>query len=572
MRILSEMYDIHRPGAHLAGATGEPSPGMTPTPMDAMKYDFDKPPEPDHTGQEDANGIAPDTPTLTDTSYDGSESIHSVVDTHSNPTSPSASVEDLVSREPSPSPPRMLGRLSALPPARPVPLGLPPARPISNNPSSLLEPPVPDRASRSSENLLSGHSRSGSVSPLGALKEELETSSLDGHTSESLLDPHPLPPLPTPSPITPRVDPTSVRSLSPINNTPRPRGDSATSSQSEPIYRTINVQKGSFTSGPLVNTTTMEGTIFQRRSKYPNTSALPNSVPVTQVTKTGAASSSTSPTLAPPNVKVSPTALAPFPSFGPTGSLHGRDRSVSQPGRRPSLTTNFSAPTSSRSSASTAPVPVPATANSLLPPIRKLSYPPNPAAQTNGLTVTSPPFGASRPSNLLTIPSSPLPPPSPPDPLRKPYHLMTLLRHTITSRTGGYITRKLHVPHEVWSQGGAKLANVPEKVRVIEVLCAALEELQNGSTEYCGQGITGIMVFPAGGAPGKKEAERWMSKLDEWANVCEGVTGSMGKKLGVGEGFGVKKSSAVSGYISALQVTSDMGTGHLVEQQSCKVL
>ena len=38
----------------------------------------------------------------------------------------------------------------------------------------------------------------------------------------------------------------------------------------------------------------------------------------------------------------------------------------------------------------------------------------------------------------------------------------------MTSKTGGYITRRLHVPQEVWSQGGAKLTNVPEKIRVVE--------------------------------------------------------------------------------------------------------
>ncbi|KZT44574.1 hypothetical protein SISSUDRAFT_30803 [Sistotremastrum suecicum HHB10207 ss-3] len=323
MRILTEMYDIHRPGDHLVSQGGEPSPGMTPTPMGSMRYDLERPPEIGRAGREDttslhadSNGTMPDTPTLTDTSYDGSESIHSVVVTHSNPTSPSASVEDLVSREPSPSPPRALGRLSTLPPARPVPQGLPPARPISNNPSSLLEPPLSDRASRSSESLLSGHNRSGSVSPLGALEEEQETGSLEGHVSETIHDSHPLPPLPVPSPNTPRVDPAPIRSVSPPNNTPRPRGDSATSSQSEPIYRTINVQKGSFTSGQLVNPTTMEGTIFQRRSKYQTASTLPSTVPVTQVTKSVNTSSSTSPTLAAP---------APVHSMGATDRFRSRE-------------------------------------------------------------------------------------------------------------------------------------------------------------------------------------------------------------------------------------------------------
>lgn len=111
----------------------------------------------------------------------------------------------------------------------------------------------------------------------------------------------------------------------------------------------------------------------------------------------------------------------------------------------------------------------------------------------------------------------------------------------MTSKSGGYITRRLHVPHEVWSQGGAKLLNLPEKVRVVEVLCHALEEVQYASTEVTsGAGVTGAP--PAGG---RNDFERWVAKLDEWNGACESVVGSVGKKLGVGEGFGAKKSGGV---------------------------
>lgn len=111
----------------------------------------------------------------------------------------------------------------------------------------------------------------------------------------------------------------------------------------------------------------------------------------------------------------------------------------------------------------------------------------------------------------------------------------------MTSKSGGYITRRLHVPHEVWSQGGAKLLNLPEKVRVVEVLCHALEEVQYASTEVTsGAGVTG--ATPAGG---RNDFERWVAKLDEWNGACESVVGSVGKKLGVGEGFGAKKSGGV---------------------------
>ena len=73
----------------------------------------------------------------------------------------------------------------------------------------------------------------------------------------------------------------------------------------------------------------------------------------------------------------------------------------------------------------------------------------------------------------------------------------------MTSRTGGYITRRLHVPQEVWSQGGAKLANVPEKIRVVEVLCSALEELAHGGAD--GGALLGFLGGGGGVGGGARE-------------------------------------------------------------------
>lgn len=120
---------------------------------------------------------------------------------------------------------------------------------------------------------------------------------------------------------------------------------------------------------------------------------------------------------------------------------------------------------------------------------------------------------------------------------------MNLLRNTMTSKTGGYVTRRLHVPHEVWSQGGAKLNNVLEKVRVVEVLCSALEDLQSSSTEYFGPGT--ISSGMGSGIMGRKEGEAWIAKLEEFSSVCDGVVANFGKKLGVGEGFVIKKTTGV---------------------------
>ena len=115
----------------------------------------------------------------------------------------------------------------------------------------------------------------------------------------------------------------------------------------------------------------------------------------------------------------------------------------------------------------------------------------------------------------------------------------------MTSKSGGYITRKLHVPYDVWSQGGAKLNNLPEKVRVVEVLCEALAEIQNASVEFCGpMGVASGMGLGVNSV-GKKEGDVWISKLEEFLIVCDNVVADFGKKLSVGEGFVVKKASGV---------------------------
>ena len=149
--------------------------------------------------------------------------------------------------------------------------------------------------------------------------------------------------------------------------------------------------------------------------------------------------------------------------------------------------------------------------------------------------------------------------------------MMSLLRQTMTSRTGGYVTRRLHVPHEVWSQGGAKLASVPEKIRVVEVLCSALEELQHWSAEYFGAGNVSSGMSLGIGSIGRKEGEAWAAKLDEFSAVLDGVVGNFGKKLGVGEGFVTKKSSGVSVYLcvqGAPQSLMPLRLGHVMGWQA----
>jgi len=122
--------------------------------------------------------------------------------------------------------------------------------------------------------------------------------------------------------------------------------------------------------------------------------------------------------------------------------------------------------------------------------------------------------------------------------------MMALLANTMNSKSGGYITRRLHVPQEVWSQGGAKLTSIPEKVRVVEVLCSALEEMQQCSVESFGVSVCSGLALGIGSVT-RKEADTWVNKLEEFCSICDSVVANFGKKLGVNEGFVVKKSGGV---------------------------
>ncbi|THH21472.1 hypothetical protein EW146_g70 [Bondarzewia mesenterica] len=473
--------------------------------------------------------------------------------------------------------PPSMSRASMIPPARPPPTGPPPLRPRAVSalppaapPPQTSLPPAPDQHPLTNKHLTvisrprgnsAGHVRSGSGSRLESLKEEgeryddriLQTQQQHHLKSEdefrrprakSILqsqrelnrESHPLPPLPSPSeaaddaPATPRTLVNDHEQLSPPSSakhiTPRPRGISTVSARSEIV-----------TSTTLINASTTMGTISQRRSK----ASAPPSV-------TGSPNLSDS---APPSSMKMTASGLPVSSAQNIG--YGRSRAASQPGRRPSLSGLPSSsldlpgrPSSSMISIASMPRKVSGKIGSQLPQITVVTGLMSPPLSIPATQLVPPP--PIPPSNLPTTPTSPLPPAPPPDPLRKPYHMMNLIRHTMTSKSGGYITRRLHVPHEVWSQGGAKLVNLPEKVRVVEVLCSALEEVQNTSVDIFGAGNVSSGMAMGIGSIGKKEGDIWSAKLEEFSAVCDGVVANFGKKLGVGEGFVTKKSSGVTSW------------------------
>lgn len=115
--------------------------------------------------------------------------------------------------------------------------------------------------------------------------------------------------------------------------------------------------------------------------------------------------------------------------------------------------------------------------------------------------------------------------------------------------TGGYISRKLHVPSAVWTQGGAKLINLPEKGKCVAIIDQGLEELSKASKDFLRAsqvstaGLNGTGISRAVG-------ERWLRALEEWVQVCDGVVGNLGKKLGVGDGGASKKAAGWGNKVS----------------------
>ncbi|KAF8078410.1 hypothetical protein FPV67DRAFT_1615832 [Lyophyllum atratum] len=443
---------------------------------------------------------------------------------------------------------------STLPPAQPPPSdSLPPA------PTPVLVEPVPDsvpqqrrlevRTRQRGESV--GHSSAGS-NGLEALKEEHDDTLLDGSqqsfdesfgTDPTHLVPdtprnakresHPLPPLPSPtttSPGTPRIPIPTRPPLSPrLANiiAPRPRGSSQLTTRSE------------FASQPqIINQSTNQGTIFQRRTTKPSAPPTPRS------------SSPADSTISAGSAPAQKSAASSLPGATSVGLSTGRTRSLSQPGRRPSIVGDRISTLDQQRP----PLPGSAATNGIGMRKGSTSSKLNPNSQPTQLSVQTdllPPVGNVGlippppvfTGNLPTTPTSPLPPAAPTDPLLKPYHLMSLLRNTMTSSTGGYVTRRLHVPHEVWSQGGAKLSNILEKVRVVSILCSALEDLQVSSSEHFGAGNVCSGLALGIGSIGRKEADAWLAKLEEFSSVCDGVVTNFGKKLGVGEGFVLKKTT-----------------------------
>ncbi|KAI5123601.1 hypothetical protein M0805_003417 [Coniferiporia weirii] len=454
---------------------------------------------------------------------------------------------------------------SNLPPRPPCPSNSPPSTPtvVESTLNSSESPPL--QASSLGETMRSrgnsvSHKRTGSGNRLEALKEEASTSLLKSqqqyhydheadlrthtngaHSSHRTRESPPLPALPSlPSPsfsehvssVTPRGSMTIVDASQQIQPHPptavRPRGGSSMSDST-----------GTKT---LINESPMMGTISQRRNKAsPSPMVFDASIDGHEGGQPKRLTGSSLPATTVSSLNIGRHRASSHPVRPLNLSIHGPPSDLVS---RPFLQTTGQGPSGSQQPRRTSS----GFRQSPQPPSRPGQMSSFPPSSFPGLTLTLVPPPPVLPGQLPTTPMSPLPPQPPNDSLRKPYHLMSLLGHTMSSKSGGYITRKLHVPYEVWSQGGAKLTNLPEKIRVVEVLCDALLEIQNASVEFCGpMGVASGMGLGVGSIT-RKDGEVWISKLEEFLLVCDNVVSSFGKKLGVGEGFAVKKNSVVGSW------------------------
>ncbi|KAF8334004.1 uncharacterized protein EI90DRAFT_3050620 [Cantharellus anzutake] len=476
-----------------------------------------------------------------------------------------------------------------LPPIRPPPAGLPPPKPFT---PSTARPTVPAAAQSTLEapERSLGHRRvaSSGSDRVNYVKSPDSPQHSEGTPVSEILD-CVIPPTPTastphvvtsastsrpvspnlPSPLTPRFSELHGRrggseSISSQGSVLSNDNESTSSSGYPHPVRSRNAASGSIGSWSdaatpellergsrqlqqsVISTSTVFSSIAQRRrSIYPGAPSPPPPLPT--------------PTS---NTSVIPPRLAEAlpPTTAASLGIPGRLRAVSQPGRRPSqtgaplsLALGTAPPESASLAAKQSAAPRSASDIRTLP--RKISIPHSLAqvrtATNTGFGLHSTQAAGTHTQAIVQVAASQPPPPSPPvDPLRRPFHLMSLLLTSMSSKQGGFLTRKLYVPHDVWSQGGAKLNNLPEKGKCVEALNTALEEVVTGSGEF----FRGA---------GRSSAERWLKCLEEFSTVCEGVLSSVGKKLGVGEGIvSARKGSGVTSWSGKFSRTLDRMTNN----------
>lgn len=309
-------------------------------------------------------------------------------------------------------------------------------------------------------------------------------------------------------------------------------------------------ERGESAGRMLISSTTTLGTISHRRSGGPQSFIDGSS------TEYLASSSDADPN---PFLIVRPSSAEPN-DFGyhprsagsnaySSASLPLRLRTLSQPGKRPFFPTIDEPPVPSLSTArpptgpnfahksfspslSIAPLSSLRRTNSTSSQTSFFDHAPRPTSSgERAETPVSAMFGRLPPPPPSAAGGTYLSQPPPPSPLQpiptlhRPFHLMQQILLSIEQ--GGYVTPRLYIPKQVWSQAGVKLVAVETKVRMLDLLSTGLEGVEGRGREL-----------------ERGRGEGMVRELEAFEGLMEGIQSTLAKKLGYGTSG--KKMGAVS--------------------------
>lgn len=131
--------------------------------------------------------------------------------------------------------------------------------------------------------------------------------------------------------------------------------------------------------------------------------------------------------------------------------------------------------------------------------------------------------------------------PPPADIMRVPFHFMRQMRASIMS--GAYLTPRLYIPKQLWSQSSIKLVHTETKVRMLDLLLNGLESIERTAGDI-------LLIdgnIKAGNVGSKIDAaNRLMRELESFDGMLDGVQSTLAKKLPYIEQPNGKKGGGVS--------------------------
>ncbi|KAF9956973.1 hypothetical protein BGZ72_002296, partial [Mortierella alpina] len=116
-------------------------------------------------------------------------------------------------------------------------------------------------------------------------------------------------------------------------------------------------------------------------------------------------------------------------------------------------------------------------------------------------------------------------PPAPQDPFFRCFWLMRLLEQTMVS--GGFLTKKLFVPRQIWYQKMVRLPAWDFKITACQTMATMLERM----TAQAKKGTLILLVEPGGGAEGDQNRAVLLKELDAIETTVLQLWVKMSKKL-----------------------------------------